>query len=44
MVALPMMVAERDCFDDLSLSSEKLVSVTGELGAPHWVDVLFRPM
>ena len=43
-VALPMMVAERDCFDDLSLSSEKLVSVTGELGAPHWVDVLFRPM
>ena len=33
-VALPMVVAERDCFDDLSISSEKLVSVAGELGAP----------
>ena len=34
MAALPMVVGERDCFDDLSISSEKLVSVTGELGAP----------
>ena len=25
-----MVVAERDCFDDLSISSEKLVSVAGD--------------
>lgn len=44
MVALPMVVAERDCSDDLGISSETLVSVTGELGAPIGADVLFRPM
>ena len=43
MVALLMVVAERDCVDDISTSSEKLVSVTGELRA-RGIDVLFGPM